>query len=180
MTRVLVFGGTFDPPHRGHAALLLAAARKIRPDRIIIVPAYQAPLKEAPQASSKDRLKMVRLGILNSLPLRLKRISSIDAREARARRKVFTVQTLSTLKGPSTELHFVVGKDSAGSFNRWKNPSKLKSLATWWYGARPGSSAKPPAHFRLVPGRLPSISSTEIRSKLALDRDCAEELSPAI
>jgi nicotinate-nucleotide adenylyltransferase len=176
----LVFGGTFDPPHRGHAALLLAAARKIIPDRIVIVPAHQAPLKEAPQASSNDRLQMVRLGILNSLPLRLRNISFIDAREARARRAVYTVETLSALKAPSTELHFVVGQDSAASFSRWKNPSKLMSLATWWYGARPGSTAKPPAHFRLVPGRFPSISSSEMRSKLALDQDCAKELSPAV
>lgn len=123
---------------------------------------------------------MARLGILNSLPLKLRGITFIDAREARARRAVFTVETLNALKAPSTELHFVAGQDSAGSFSRWKNPSKLKSLATWWYGARPGSSAKPPAHFRLVPGRFPSISSTEIRSKLALDQDCAKELSPAV
>jgi nicotinate-nucleotide adenylyltransferase len=178
--RILVFGGTFDPPHRGHSALLVAAAKKIRPDRIVVVPAYQAPLKDAPHASSRDRLTMARHGILKTLPSPLRKISRIDAREARALRAVYTIETLSALKAPSTELHFVAGQDSAGSFSRWKNPSRLKSLATWWYGARPGSTAKPPSHFRLVPGRFPSISSTEIRSKFALDGDCSKELFPAV
>ena len=136
--RILIFGGSFDPPHRGHAALLLAAAKKIRPDQILIIPAHQAPLKEAPQASSDDRLQMVRLGILNSLPLKVKKISRIDTREAASKRKVFTVDTLSSLSG---DLHFVCGQDSAASFYKWKNSSRLKTRATWWYGARPGSSA---------------------------------------
>jgi len=141
------------------------------------VPAYQAPMKDAPQASAKDRLIMVRLGILNPLPLKIRRLCRIDAREARARRPVFTVETLSALTG---DLHFVCGQDSAASFPKWKNPSRLKSLATWWYGARPGSKAIPPAHFRKIPGEFPSISSTEIRSRLALGQDCSKELHPAV
>ncbi len=178
LMRILVFGGTFDPPHRGHAQLLMAAAKRIRPDQIVIVPAYQAPLKGKPKANSKDRLAMARLGLLSSLPLRWRKICRLDAREARARRPVFTVETLGALKG--AELHFVCGQDSAVSFPQWRDPSRLKSLATWWYGARPGASARPPAHFRRVPGRFPSISSTEIRSLLALDRDCSQELFPAV
>ena len=160
--------------------LLSAAIKKIRPDKIIIVPAHQAPLKEAPQASSKTRSVMVRLGILNSLPLKIQKLCHIDMREARARRKVFTVETLSALNRASSELHFVCGQDSASSFSRWKNPSRLKSLATWWYGARPGSTTKPDSHFRLVPGRFPSISSSEIRSKLALAQDCSPYLHPSV
>src|SRR3954470_11854783 len=113
VTRILVFGGSFDPPHRGHSALLLAAAKKIRPDKILITPAYQAPLKDAPRASSNARLIMVRLGLLNPLPLKFRGITRIDAREARAHRAVYTVETLSALKAPSTELHFVCGQDSA-------------------------------------------------------------------
>lgn len=177
--RVLVYGGSFDPPHRGHAALLKAAAEKIRPDKILIVPTYRAPSKDAPQASSKARLTMARLGILDPLPLKYRRICRVDPREARARRQVFTVETLSALKG-ANELHFLCGQDSAASFPQWRNPSRLRSLATWWYGARPGAEGRPPSHFRLIPGRFPPISSSELRSKLALDQDCSKELLPAV
>jgi nicotinate-nucleotide adenylyltransferase len=173
--RVLVFGGSFDPPHRGHAALLLAAAKKIKPDAILVVPAYLAPMKNAPHAGAQARLAMVRLGVVDSLPARWRRICRIDAREARACRRVFTVETLGALR--KDELHFVCGQDSAASFPKWKNPSRLKSLATWWYGSRPGAAGRPPAHFHPVPGRFPAVSSTEIRSRLALDQNCSRELS---
>ncbi len=175
--KTLVFGGTFDPPHRGHAALLHAAAIKIRPDKIVIVPAFQSPLKGSPQAKIADRLTMVRLGILDSLPLNIRNRCRLNAREARARRPVFTYETLGALKG---ELHFVCGQDSALSFNKWRNPALLKSQATWWYGPRPGAAGKVPSHFRRIPGTFPAISSTELRSKLALDQDCSKELRPSV
>ena len=175
--RILVYGGSFDPPHRGHAALLIAAAKKIRPDRILIVPAYQAPFKGTPKAKTKDRESMVRMGILNKLPIQWRKKCRIDAREARARRQVFTVETLGALKG---DLHFVCGQDSAVSFPQWRNPSRLKSLAVWWYVARPGTRSHVPAHFRRVPGRFPDISSTEIRSSLSLGHDCSRELFPEV
>lgn len=177
LMKVLIFGGSFDPVHRGHSALLLAAAKKINPDKIVIVPAYRSPLKKAPQASSEARLQLVRLGILHSLPLKFRSIARIDAREARARRPVFTVETLSALKG---ELHFVCGQDSAASFHKWRDPSRLKQLATWWYGARPGSKAVPPPHFKRIPGAFPDVSSTEVRADLALGRDCSKILAPAV
>lgn len=121
---------------------------------------------------------MARLGLLNPLPLKYRRIARVDAREAREHRKIFTVDTLSSFKGH--DVHFVCGQDSAASFMKWRNPSRLKSSATWWYGARPGSSAKPIRHFKKVPGRFPDISSTELRSKLALAQDCARDLHPAV
>jgi nicotinate-nucleotide adenylyltransferase len=173
----LVFGGSFDPPHRGHAELLTAAIGKIRPERILIIPSFQAPFKGSPHASPEARLKMVREGLLNSLPLKFRRRCRIDAREARARRVVYTVETLGALKG---ELHFLVGQDSAETFFRWKDPAKLKSLATWWYGARPGSKGRPPAHFKRIPGSFPDVSSTELRSALALGRDCSDFLHPSV
>ncbi len=175
--KTLVFGGSFDPPHRGHAALLQAAVEKIRPDQILIVPAYQSPLKNAPKARISHRLEMARLGILNPLPSKIRSRCRLYAREARARRPVFTVETLGALKG---DLHFVCGQDSALNFPRWKNPSRLKSLATWWYGARPGSHGMVPTHFKKLPGSFPDVSSTELRSKLALDQDCSEHLLPAV
>ena len=175
--RVLIFGGTFDPPHRGHAALLIAAAKKIEPDKILIIPSYQAPLKETPKAKIEDRLVQARLGLLNKLPVRWKKVSRIDAREARARRQVFTLETLGALSG---DLHFVAGQDSAVSFPKWRSPSRLKSLATWWYGARPGAKGRVPPHFHRLPGRFPIISSTEIRSSLALGQDCSREVFPEV
>lgn len=169
--RTLVFGGSFDPPHRGHAALLAAAAKRVRPDRILIVPAYHAPLKGAPSTPALERAELARLGVLERLPARWRAVARVDLSECRERRPVYTVETLARLKAldPRGELHFVCGQDAAASFPRWKDPARLRRLAAWWYGARPGSDGTPPAFFARVPGRFPEISSTELRASLSLD-----------
>ena len=180
--RVLVFGGSFDPPHRGHAALLAAAAARVKPARILVVPAFQAPLKDAPPAASaEERVALVRLGLLSHLPARWKARALIDTSEARGGRLAFTVETLMRLREEyaGAELHFVCGQDAAASFPKWKEPARLKTLATWWYGARPGSTEKPPAFFHKLRGGFPDLSSTELRVALALGRDCSADIDPA-
>jgi nicotinate-nucleotide adenylyltransferase len=179
--RTLVFGGSFDPPHRGHAELLAAAAARVRPDRILLVPAYRAPLKRAaPSAPADARAELVRLGVLERLPARWRRKAALDLSELRARRRSFTVDTLARLEAedPGGELHFVCGADAAASFPRWKEPARLRALATWWVGARPGAGGAAPKDFRRVPGRFPDVSSTELRAALELGQDCADLLFP--
>jgi nicotinate-nucleotide adenylyltransferase len=181
--RVLVFGGSFDPPHRGHAALLAAAAERVRPGRILVIPAFHAPLKGTPSAPSAERAELVRRGVIGRLPARWRRVASLDLAEARSRRRIYTVDTLARLKtvDPKGELHFLCGRDAAASFPRWKDPARLRALASWWCGERPGAEdgAVPP-FFRRVPGRFPEISSTELRAALALDQDVSDALFPEI
>lgn len=180
--RTLVFGGSFDPPHRGHAALLAAAARAVRPDRILVVPAWRAPFKGEPSASASERAELCRLGLIEALPARWRKIARVDASELRAKRRVYTVETLSRLKAadPRGELHFACGTDSAASFPRWKSPARLRALAAWWTGARPGADGKIPAGFRRVPGKFPDLSSTELRAALELGGDGGAALLPAV
>ncbi len=181
--KTLVFGGSFDPPHRGHAALLAAAAARVRPDRILVVPAHRAPLKDAaPAASADERVALVRLGVVARLPARWRRIARVDLSETRARRVGYTVDTLARLKAldPRGELHFACGQDAAGAFPRWKDPARLRALATWWYGARPGAAAAAPRFFHRLPGRFPDASSTELRAALALGQDCSDLLFPEV
>lgn len=181
--RVLVFGGSFDPPHRGHAALLAAAAARLKPDRILVVPAFHAPLKdEPPSAPAEERLALVRLGVLSRLPARWRRRALLDASEARGGRRAYTVETLARLREeyPGASLQFVCGQDAAASFPRWKEPARLRRLAAWWYGGRPGAEGKPPAFFRRLPGSFPDVSSSQLRVALSLGQDCSGALFPEV
>ncbi|MBI5208381.1 MAG: bis(5'-nucleosyl)-tetraphosphatase (symmetrical) YqeK [Elusimicrobia bacterium] len=168
---ILILGGSFDPPHEGHAALLEAAARRVRPSTILLVPAFQAPLKGVPSAPPQARVAMLRR-LLASLPAPWRERCSLDLHELRSRRKVYTVETLRRLRRshPRAELHFVVGSDAAAAFGRWREPRALERLAAWWVGARPEAAGKVLPHFRRLPGRFPDVSSTGIRLAIATGR----------
>ena len=57
-----LFGGTFDPIHRGHLAIASAAADAFALDRVIFAPTGRQPLKsDTPTASFADRLAMTAL-----------------------------------------------------------------------------------------------------------------------
>lgn len=63
---VLFFGGSFDPPHRAHAALPFAVAGRLWPGRaawVVYVPAARSPHKESFPAPDADRVEMLRLAL---------------------------------------------------------------------------------------------------------------------
>ena len=56
--KVLLYGGTFDPPHNGHMNNLRAALELVRPDKAIVMPAGIPPHKKASTTPGKVRLAM--------------------------------------------------------------------------------------------------------------------------
>lgn len=63
---VLVYGGSFDPPHRAHAVIpLLLAQRLYGPaGHVLYIPAARSPLKETgPVAADEDRVRMLALAL---------------------------------------------------------------------------------------------------------------------
>jgi len=179
--RVLLFGGSFDPPHLGHAALLSAAAERVRPERILVIPAFQSPLKKERPASATERLRMIERGLLPALPARWRRLCRVDAAELRSRRRVYTIETVSRLRAahPDWELHFVAGSDAAADWKRWRRHRSLSALCRWWTALRPGAQARSiPKHFSLLARRMPAVSSTALRADLAAGLDCSASLHP--
>ena len=59
MERLGVYGGTFDPVHRGHLAVARSVRKSFDLDRVLFIPARQSPLRGPPLASPNDRLAMV-------------------------------------------------------------------------------------------------------------------------
>ena len=60
--RIGYFGGSFDPPHRGHLAVARLARDRFSLDRVLLAPTARQPLKQSgPEASWADRLRMTEL-----------------------------------------------------------------------------------------------------------------------
>jgi nicotinate-nucleotide adenylyltransferase len=163
--RLGIFGGTFDPPHKGHAALARAAVRELKLDKLTIMPAGDPPLKAArPQASARDRLQMARLAF-RSLPRTV-----VSPAETRRAGPSYTYQTLRDFRRrrPSAEWFLVVGGDSWRNFHKWRRWREILAGARLAVGlragTRPGAAPAVRAASTVLKARLPDVSSTAIRA----------------
>lgn len=119
-----IFGGTFDPVHKGHIIPLKQAASLAGINQVKLIPCFVSPLKSSPQVNAKHRLQMLQL-VCNDEPL-----FSIDDREVKSGQSCYSVDTLSSLRTelPNTPLCFFMGMDSLislPSWHRWQDLVKL-------------------------------------------------------
>ena len=140
--RLGFFGGTFDPPHRGHVALARAAAVVFALDRVLFVPTGRQPLKPGDgSASWPDRLAMCRL--LERLDARFA-VSAMDGPHPDGSPN-YTVDTLRELRAahPTATVFSLIGADAFLQLRQWREPGALFALAEWIVVSRPGSPAQP-------------------------------------
>jgi len=163
MTRVGVFGGTFDPVHVGHLAIANAALDELGLDWVYFVPARRSPLKQdGPVARAEDRLAMLTTATADEPRFR---VSSI---ELDRKGPSFTVDTLETLRGEG-DLFLILGSDAYSDFERWREPERIRALATVVLAARPGAP-NAPSGVRMLDSPLMDISSRELRARAARGR----------
>jgi nicotinate-nucleotide adenylyltransferase len=166
--RIGVFGGTFDPPHVGHLLLASDAREALRLDHLIFVPASTQPFKVSapPVASPQDRLEMVRLAVADDAGY------MVDDAEIARKGLSFTVDTLEQLskRNPGAELFLLLGEDALAGVEQWRNPGRIRELATLAVMRRSGpegSGVSPIATgVATVSARRVDVSSTEIRDRL--------------
>jgi nicotinate-nucleotide adenylyltransferase len=138
--RIAFFGGTFDPPHRGHIAIARAAITRLALDQVLVAPVATQPLKGGSGHSSfEDRLAMVRLAVAGEPGLVA---SDVDAPLPGAWPN-YTIDTLRRLRKhlqPTDELFFLLGADSFLTLRRWHNCTELLLFCNFIVAGRPGFS----------------------------------------
>jgi nicotinate-nucleotide adenylyltransferase len=163
MTRLGVFGGTFDPVHVGHLAIANAALEELGLDRVYFVPARRSPLKEdGPIAGAEDRLAMLTAATADEPRFRVSGI------ELDRKGPSYTVDTLEALRGEG-ELFLILGGDAYADFERWREPARIRGLATIVLAARPGVP-NAPSGVRMLDSPLMDISARELRARAARGR----------
>ena len=124
MSKVGIFGGTFDPIHHGHL-ITAQSVKEIRNlDKIIFIPAFISPHKQHTKASSaQHRLNMLRLAIEN-IPF-----FECSDFEINQHTVSYTVDTLREFKKKYDEIDLIIGYDNIFDFHTWKEPDELLKLA---------------------------------------------------
>jgi nicotinate-nucleotide adenylyltransferase len=170
--KIGLMGGSFDPVHFGHLVAAQDAVEQHQLDRLIMVPAAQAPLKPADvQTSGEHRLAMLRAATdwdhrfeVSDLEIRRGGVSyTIDS--ARHFRNQF----------PQDDLYWIIGGDQLPKLHLWKEIEELARLVEFIFLERPGHAPKPaPAipglRLHRCDGHLIEISSTELRERVRQGR----------
>jgi nicotinate-nucleotide adenylyltransferase len=167
VSRVGVFGGTFDPVHHGHLIMAEEAVARLKLDRMLFMALNRPAHKRAPHlADVEHRISMLRLATQSNRRFVVSRL------EADRGGLSYTVNTLETLhRTVPGELFFLLGQDSLDDFAQWREPERIVALARLVVVPRgQGSVARLPARLRrrvvsLDPPRI-DISSTEIRRRI--------------
>ena len=164
--RVGIFGGTFDPPHLGHLSAARDVADLLALDEVVWVPASHSPLKpDAPATPSDLRLEMVRRTIEDEPRFR------VDDCELRRSGRSFTVDTLREMRAGSLagarEIVLIIGTDQYASFDRWKEPDTIRSLASIGVMDREGVMADETSGIRRLPVGRVDISASVVRDRVA-------------
>lgn len=177
--RIGILGGSFDPVHLGHLGVARAVADALALDRVLLIPAAQAPLRDAVRANGEQRVAMLRAAVLELADTAGERRLEVDEMELRRGGVSYTVDTLRTLRAqrPADEFTWIVGADQLARLAKWREPEELARLAEWAAYARPGcawaelpGSAVPGLRVRRVEpaaGALWEVSSSDIRARLA-------------
>jgi nicotinate-nucleotide adenylyltransferase len=182
--RVAVFGGTFDPFHRGHRAILEAAVKAA--DRVLVVVAGRPPHKQdaAERTAFHHRVAMTRLGV-EGLPRT--EVLELEGRRQGPSYTIDTLEALSRSYPAGTRFLLVLGADSFQEFPTWKSWEAILERATLLVAMRPGFEIDVPPEFegRNQPweslGQVPvEVSSTALRAILAADGDVGDLLPPAV
>lgn len=170
---LIVFGGSFNPPHVAHLAVAESALDAVENSRVLWMPAATPPHKQddANLASAEDRLAMVRLAIAGN-----DRFVSSDLEIWRGEVS-YTVRTLRALKGehPETELALLLGGDSLAEFSTWRDPEAILEMARLLVYRRPkANKAAIPAwvieQTTSIDAPALDLSSTLLRERLRTGR----------
>jgi len=160
-------GGSFDPVHFGHLLAAQDAYEQHKLDRLIIVPAAQAPLKpNDAQSTSADRLAMVRAA--TEWDTRFE-VSDIELSRGGVS---FTIDSARHFRAlyPDDELYWVIGGDQLPKLHLWKDIEELAKIVEFIFLERPGYPVKatpnvPGLKLHRCDGHLLAISSTELRDR---------------
>ncbi|MBR5740144.1 MAG: nicotinate (nicotinamide) nucleotide adenylyltransferase [Firmicutes bacterium] len=172
MSKIGVLGGTFDPIHKGHVALGLAAMDEVGLDRLIVMPAHIQPFKQHRKiAQDVHRLAMARLAFEGREGVE---VSDYEMTKGDISYSYDTMAYLTSIYSYD-ELYFVMGTDSFLKVDRWYKGESLLEEFSFIVSSRPGYPEKVlEAKIRFIEEdygteiirlktKMPEISSTEIR-----------------
>lgn len=171
--RTALFGGSFNPIHKGHVALARQLIREGRTDEVWLMVSPHNPLKtQGGLLDEQARLRLARLAVEGEDGV------SVSDFEFHLPRPSFTWTTLLALREacPDREFSLLIGGDNWLVFDRWAHHEEILANHEIWVYPREGcaiDAAGLPPQVHLLEAPLFLWSSTMIRQRISAGEDCS-------
>jgi len=171
METIALFGGSFDPPHIGHEAVVRQLQELHYIDKIVIMPTFLNPFKTEFTASAKMRLQWLKCIFSDDTNV------LVDDYEVSLGKKVPSIQTVAHLLKSYDKIFLVIGADNLASLEQWYHFKELKNKVTFIVASRE-NIAIPKAFISLKVEE--DISSSTLRKNInekKIPTKCAKEIA---
>jgi nicotinate-nucleotide adenylyltransferase len=165
LSRVGIYGGTFDPIHLGHLHVITQLFKQNLVDQLLLVPAGQPLLRDnAPIASAQQRRAMCQLA-LSDLPTEIASKVQVNPIEILRMGPSYAIDTVEAVAQsyPDDTIVLIIGQDAAEKLDQWHRIDELRGMVDFLVIGRPGYSGN-----GIDIGAL-DVSATSIRQGLSAE-----------
>ncbi len=135
MGRIGLFGGTFDPPHKGHIELAKKVLERFSLNKIIFIPAGNPPHKTNKKVTDKHfRYEMIKIATEDFPKFE---VSDFDIENEKPNYSYITIDYFKKYY-KNDEIFFIIGADSFRDLPLWMNYKKLLTMCKFIVVSRPG------------------------------------------
>lgn len=175
--KIGIYGGSFNPIHKGHVAVIEYVLERLPLDKLLIIPVGVPSHRENDLADAEIRYEMCRKALKDFPKVEVSRI------EIESGVPAYTFDTMKQVEKiyPNAELYLIIGEDSAQNISTWKNYSYLLENYNIVVLRRKGYINSIQSK-KLIELDMPyfDISSTEIREKIKKGEDVSEFLTEPV
>jgi nicotinate-nucleotide adenylyltransferase len=133
--RIGLFGGTFNPIHRGHLRAALEVKKDFNLDQVSLIPAALPPHKTpGVVANADDRLEMIHLAISDLSGLT---VSDVELNRPGPSYTIDTVRYFKRTLTDDSRLYLIMGLDAFLEIDTWKSYAELLEQIAFIVMARP-------------------------------------------
>ncbi len=153
---IAIYGGSFDPPHKGHEKIVKKALKKLPIDKLFIIPAWQNPFKKNFFAPPKLRSKWLKKLWGNNEKIQ------ICTYEIDQKNPTTSYESINYIykKYPIKKCYLIIGADNLKDLEKWHEYGKLKKKVIFVITHRNG--IKIPKNLKKLKINV-NISSTDLR-----------------
>ena len=132
-----IFGGSFDPPHKGHIKISKICLKKMKFEKIYWVVTKKNPFKKKPTFSLNERMVKSRKAVK-----KIKKIKVLFLDDRVKSSRTINIVNYLKKKNKKKKLYLILGSDNLISFHKWTSWRKIVKLTKLVVFSRRGYDRK--------------------------------------